>query len=198
MRKVIDMKSFVLASIALVLAVSARDASAQGFISPFVGTTLTSPSTSGSKSSPGFGIALGSLGNIVGLDAELAYFPEVLDKAANSLSKSRALTFSADALIGPHVGPVKPYAALGAGSMNLNFTGLKSLVNPSPDSISTNYFTVNVGGGLIGFLTNHVGVRGDLRYFRAYGVNVADLEGAGLSLNHFDFWRATGGLVLTF
>ena len=82
--------------------------------------------------------------------------------------------------------------------MNLNFTGLSSLVNPTPDSLSTNYFTVNVGGGVIGFLTTHLGVRGDLRYFRAYGVDIADLEGAGLKLNHFDFWRASGGLVLTF
>ena len=192
------MRVFVIASLVLVFSVAARDASAQGFISPFVGTTLTSPSTSGSQSRPGFGIALGTLGNVVGLDAEVAYFPEVLDKAANSLSKSRALTFSVDTLIGPHIGPVKAYGALGAGSMNLNFTGLSSLVNPTPDSLSTNYFTVNVGGGVIGFLTTHLGVRGDLRYFRAYGVDIADLEGAGLKLNHFDFWRASGGLVLTF
>ena len=56
-------------------------------------------------------------------------------------------------LIGPTVGRVKPYVALGAGDLHLNVTSLANVVVPNPESISTNYFTVNVGGGVMGFVT---------------------------------------------
>jgi hypothetical protein len=72
---------------------------------------------------------------------------------------------------------------------------LSSVVVPNPESVSTNFVTVNAGGGVIGFLKKGIGVRGDVRYFRAYGFDVSSLEGAGLRLNHFDFWRASAGVV---
>ena len=61
------------------------------------------------------------------------------------------------------------------------------------------YFTFNVGGGVMGFFTSHLGVRGDLRYYRAFGFKLADLDSAGLKLDRFDFWRGnirTGGEIL--
>jgi opacity protein-like surface antigen len=189
-------RSIVIVTFLCMLA--ARSAAAQGFVNPFVGTTLTSPSQTGSATKPGFGIAFGGLGAIVGGETEIAYYPQVIDNAANGLAKSRVFTFSGGVLLGPTIGRVKPYAALGAGDMYLNVTRLSSLVVPDPNSISTNYFTFNVGGGVMGFFTEHLGVRGDLRYFRAYGFNVADLQTTGLSLNHFDFWRASIGLAAKF
>lgn len=48
------------------------------------------------------------------------------------------------------------------------------------------------------FFTPHLGVRGDLRYFRAYGIKVTDLQNAGLSWDRFDFWRASIGLAAKF
>jgi hypothetical protein len=191
-------KRLTLAFCALAMVLGAHDAAAQGFINPFAGTTLTSPSVNGTKSKPGFGVAFGSLGGFFGADTEIAYYPEVLDKAANGLAKSRAFTFSGDMLIGPKIGPVKPYAAGGAGNMWVNVTSVKSIFIPNPESISNSYFTVNVGGGVVALLAPHFGVRGDARYFRAFGFNTTDLSGAGLKLSHFDFWRAAGGLVLTF
>ena len=96
------------------------------------------------------------------------------------------------------VSPVKPYGAAGLGNLNLNVTRLSSLVVPSPESISSNYLTVNVGGGVMGFFTTHLGIRGDLRYFRAYGFKLTDLAAAGLALDRFDFWRAGVGVVVKF
>ena len=43
-----------------------------------------------------------------------------------------------------------------------------------------------------------LGVRGDLRYFKAYGFNIDDVVAARLTLNSFDFWRANIGLLVTF
>ncbi len=177
---------------------AARMSAAQGFVSPFVDTTLTSPSPTGSSSKPGFGVAIGNIGKIVGAETEIGYQPEVIDNTANALQKSRVITFSGNTLIGPTIGRIKAYGAVGVGDLYLNVTRLSSLVIPNPSSISTNYFTVNVGGGVMGFFTTHLGVRADLRYFRAYGFKVTDLETAGLALDRFDFWRASIGFAAKF
>ena len=177
---------------------AAHEAAAQGFVSPFVDTTLSSPSAVGSSSKPGFGIAFGSLGKIIGGETEIAYQPELLDNTANALAKSRVITFSGNVLIGPTIGRVKAYGEVGAGDLYLNVTKLSSIVVPNPASISTNYFTINVGGGVMGFFTEHMGVRADVRYFRAFGFKVDDLQTAGLVLDRFDFWRASVGFAAKF
>ncbi len=189
--------SAFVAAVFLVVA-GARGAAAQIFVNPFVDTTLSAPSTSGSRSQPGFGIAIGNVGTIVGFETEFAYHPELFDNAANALAKSHVLTLAQNILVGPTIGRVKPYGAAGAGDLYLNVTRLSSVVIPSPESISTNYFTVNVGGGLMGFVTAHLGVRADLRYYRAYGFKLTDLQTAGLALDRFDFWRAGVGVVAKF
>jgi hypothetical protein len=191
------MKRAIPFAIALVIA-SAGRSQAQAFVSPFVGVTLTSPSATGGRSKPGYGVAFGGFGGIVGFETELAYYPEVLDNSANGLSKSRVLTFTGDTLIGPKIGSWKPYGAFGFGNMNLNVTSLANAVVPNPENVSSNYFTLNVGGGAVGSFAAHIGARADLRYFKAYGFNLTDLEGAGLALDHFDFWRASIGIAFVF
>jgi hypothetical protein len=192
-------RSIVIAA-AFLLVCTAREVSAQGFINPFVGTTLTSPSTSGSSSKPGFGIALGGIGKIIGGETEIGYYPAVLDNGANGLAKNKVITLSGNTLIGPMIGPIKAYGALGFGDLYLNVTSLSSIAIPNPSSISTNYFTVNTGGGVMGFFSSHLGVRGDLRYYRAFGFKVTDVQSAtpGFALDRFDFWRANFGLVAKF
>jgi opacity protein-like surface antigen len=189
--------SAFVAAVFLVVA-GARGAAAQIFVNPFVDTTLSAPSTSGSRSQPGFGIAIGNVGTVVGFETEFAYHPELFDNTANGLAKSHVLTLAQNILVGPTIGRVKPYGAAGAGDLYLNVTRLSSLVIPNPESISTNYFTVNVGGGVMGFVTAHLGVRADLRYYRAYGFKLTDLQTAGLALDRFDFWRAGVGVVAKF
>jgi hypothetical protein len=192
------MKRFVFTALAFVLVGLPRDGAAQGFINPFVGTTLTSPSTSGSHSKPGFGVAFGGIGRIIGVETEIAYYPAVLDNASNAIAKNKVITFSGNTLIGPTIGPIKAYGALGFGDLYLNVTSLSSIVVPNPASISTNYFTFNTGGGVMGFFASHLGVRGDVRYYRAFGFKLADVAGAGLALDRFNFWRANFGLVAKF
>ena len=195
------MNRFILLGGTFLVLFAARDAAAQGFISPFVGTTLSSPTATGSSTKPGFGVAFGGLGKFIGGETEIAYYPEVIDNSTNALAKSRVISFSGDTLIGPTIGRVKPYVALGAGDLHLNVTKLASVLIPNPASLSNDYFSFNVGGGVMGFVTNHLGVRADLRYFRAFGIKVADLDNAGLAglaLDHFNFWRASVGLAAKF
>ena len=188
----------LIACAALVIVSATHDAAAQGFVSPFVDTTLSSPSATGSSSKAGFGMSFGNIGKIVGFETEIGYQPEVIDNSANALAKSRVFIFSGDVLVGPTIGRIKAYGAVGGGNLNLNVSRVSTLVIPDPESISNNYFTFNVGGGVMGFFTDHLGVRGDLRYFRAYGFKIDDLQNVGLALDRFDFWRAGIGFVAKF
>jgi len=191
------MKRFVLICALVLLA--AHDAAAQGFIVPFVGTTLTSPSPKSDSTKPGYGVAFGGMGRIVGAETEIAYYPEVIDNAPNAIAKSRVISFSGGMLIGPRLGAVTPYFALGAGNLNLNVTGVSSVLVPNPESISNNYFTFNTGGGVMGYFSDHFGVRGDLRYFRAFGLKLDDLENVGgFEFDRFNFWRGYFGLAIKF
>ena len=104
------MKRFTFLASAFLLVCVSRDAAAQGFINPFVGTTVTSPSAPGSSSKPGFGAALGGIGKIVGFETEIAYYPELLDNTANALAKNKVITFSGNTLIGPTIGARKNMA----------------------------------------------------------------------------------------
>jgi hypothetical protein len=189
----------VIPSAVLVCLALAPDAAAQGFVNPFIGTTFATASLQGDKSSPGFGVAFGNIGKIVGFDTEIAYYPELLNNAANALAKSKVVTFAGNTLIGPTLGPVKVYGAIGAGALYLNVTSVSSVVVPNPESFSSTYFAFNVGGGVMGFFNSHLGVRGDLRYHRVFGVDFTDLaESSELALDRFDFWRASIGVAVKF
>ncbi len=190
------MKRFVLICVFVLLA--AHDAAAQAFVVPFIGTTLTSPSKNGDSTKPGYGVAFGGMGKIIGAETEIAYYPEVIDTAPNAIAKSRVISFSGGMLIGPRLGPVTPYFAIGAGNLNLNVTGVSSVIVPNPESISNNYFTFNTGGGVMGFFSDHIGVRGDLRYFRAFGLKFDELANTGIGFDKFNFWRASIGLAVKF
>jgi opacity protein-like surface antigen len=182
----------------LLVVFAPRGAAAQSFVSPFVDTTLSSPSGTAGGSKPGFGISFGKLGHVVGQETEVTYHPELIDNDANALAKSHVFTFSENLLVGPTIGSVKPYGTIGGGALYLNATSVASVAIPNPQSISNNYFTIDVGGGVMGFFSQHVGVRGDLRYFRAYGLKIGDLEASGLTFNRFDFWRASVGVAFKF
>ena len=192
--------------IGLVLSVLAAPgtASAQNFfLSPFLDTTLTSPSGSGGASKAGFGLSLGKFGGVVGTETEVGYHPQILDNDVNALAKSHVFTASQNLLVGPRIGNVKPYGAMGAGDLYLN-VGSTSLVptdiNSIAEQMSNNYFTINFGGGAMYFFNKRMAARGDLRYFKAYGFDLPDAETEEFSLkfNKFTFWRAAFGVTFAF
>jgi opacity protein-like surface antigen len=87
---------------------------------------------------------------------------------------------------------VRPYATGGIGLV-------KSHVSTDPlvlfDS-SNNDFGWNIGGGVMVFLGEHIGVRGDIRHFHTF----EDLEilNFPLSETKLDFGRASAALVFRF
>jgi opacity protein-like surface antigen len=95
-------------------------------------------------------------------------------------------------MVAPRFGVVQPYGLIGLGL-------IKTHVEFSPASVlesNNNHFGWDVAGGLMVFLSEHVGLRGEIRHFHAF----QDLEvlGIGLADEKMDFGRAAGGLVFRF
>jgi opacity protein-like surface antigen len=88
---------------------------------------------------------------------------------------------------------VRPYAAGGLGLLRTRIGGDDDFIRGRNSNVG-----LNVGGGVMGDLSDRIGLRGDIRYFR----DLQRLEGESefFSLGHdkLDFWRATVGVTFRF
>ena len=83
-------------------------------------------------------------------------------------------------------GRIQSYIVSGVGLVRLR-------VALNQTSLDSNVIGYDVGGGVNGFFTKHVGIRGDVRHFHTFqDVNVL------LVSEKLSFWRASLGLALTF
>lgn len=185
----------VAASAMLLVLASATDGRAQGFISPFVGFNFGGdsgcPEITGCEDKHlNVGVSLGTMGSIFGFEEEFAYARDFLGTAPGF--SSNVLTLMSNVMLAPKLGPARPYLLAGVGLIKthaeLTATNLLTTTN--------NQFGWNIGGGLMGFFGEHVGVRGDIRYFHAF----QDLSILVVSLGSqkLDFGRASAGLVVKF
>lgn len=110
---------------------------------------------------------------------------------------SSVQTLMANVILGAPIGGtsgagIRPYAVGGIGLMRASLSGAGDLF----DNLSTNELGLNVGGGIVAFFGDSVGIRADARYFR--GLQKGNDEGADLDLEDFDFWRGTVGITFRF
>jgi opacity protein-like surface antigen len=177
----------------IIMLAAAATARAEGFISPLIGFNFGGDSgcpTIGDceDKRANFGVGIGSMGSVLGFEAEFAYAKDFFGEAP-SYSSSVA-TVMANAMIVPNLGPVRPYATIGMGLIKAN-------VEATPDSLlssENNDFGWNIGGGAFIFFGPHVGVRGDVRYFHSF--EEFELLGQPLSDTKLDFGRVSGAFVL--
>jgi hypothetical protein len=178
-----------------VMLLGATTARAEVILTPFAGAAFGGVTE---RSRATYGVALGFLGNgVIGFEAEFATTPEFFGDSAHSgvFTKNDVVTLMGSVLLAVPAGPVRLYGAAGAGLMKsrLEAPDLLSDVNSTD-------FGINVGGGLIGYVGSHVGLRADIRYFR----DLSDLNPSGdivdfnLALGKVDYWRAVGGLTFKF
>jgi opacity protein-like surface antigen len=141
-----------------------------------------------------YGGALGFLGDgPVGFELEFAATPDFFGEGDEGVfSENNVLTAMGSLLLAPSDGPLRLYAAAGAGLLKTRLQDPGRLLE-----FDSNDFGINVGGGLLVALGDHVALRGDVRYFR----DLQDDEPDGdfdLDLGTVDYWRAAGGLTLKF
>jgi opacity protein-like surface antigen len=180
---------------AAILTFTAQPASAQGFVSPLLGYDFGGdsgcPEIRGCENKKlNFGVGLGTFGPILGAEFDLSYAKDFFGTAPGY--SSNVLTMMGNLLIGPRIGPVQPY---GTGGIGL----IKTEVDFAPSALldsSNNHLGWNIGGGVMIFPAQHVGVRGDIRYFHAF----QDLEVLGFPLGDtkLDFGRASAAIVFRF
>ena len=181
---------------ALTLALSPAAAQADWLFTPNIGGGFGG-SASGREHLT-YGASIGWMGSgIFGFEADLAYTPEFFegdDDDFDFIDSSNVTSFMANVLIGIPVGGqtgggIRPYASGGLGVLQQGVQSDDDLFE-----ITNNEFGVNVGGGIMGFVSDHVGFRGDLRYYRALTDPESDNE-FDVDFGDFDFWRATAGLT---
>ena len=180
----------ILAAALLAASPAAAQSESNGwFASPFLGTTFSGDTT---KSAPVVGASAGWLGGHLGFEGEVADAPDFFEQTG-FLTSRRVTTVMGNALYSPSYGAVRVYGTAGAGLVRPHLAEAGDLA-----SIEVSKFGFNVGGGIIGYVSDHAGVRGDIRYIRTTGTSDADVNPFGLDLSKFEFWRASAGLVVTF
>jgi opacity protein-like surface antigen len=161
----------------------AAPASAQWFATPYLGANIGNEDDGLEKTSANFGVSAGFLGErALGLEVDLGRAQDLfLDTPVTSLM--------VNGIVGVPSGRTRPYVAGGLGLMHASafeVSGVELL--PSQSDLG-----INVGGGVMTELSDRVGLRGDLRYFRAL---VDETSAAGGILEDYQYWRATVGVTL--
>lgn len=170
MRRVIKMLVFVAAAAIVNLPTVVR---AEGYINPWAGINFAGDPTP-QKGFHTFGVSAGDTGSKAGLDINFGYTNHYVKADSKVVDLMVGLT------AGPQLGngaqSARPYVVGGVG-----------LLRSGSGDFADNNFGFNVGGGVFLFFTDNIGIRGEVRYFRALN---------GGDLLDFHFTRAQLGIVI--
>ena len=199
--------------VAAVSTASARTASADWVVTPFVGWNFNGSAevqgTGGTEFSDKFekkinyGVSLAAMGaGVVGFELDFGYSPNFFEGSTSGsgfdfANDSNVTTLMANAIIGVPVGGqtgggVRPYVVGGVGLIRTNVQDASEFFEVN----TKNDFGFDVGGGVMGFFTDNVGIRGDVRYFRSFSGSSDNVAGIGVS--DFNFWRGSVGVSFRF
>jgi len=190
-----------------------RTASADWVVTPFVGwNTGGSADVSGSNGTTfgskfghkvDYGVSLTGMGKgVIGGEVDFGYSPSFFANTTDNssfqfTSGSNLTTLTGNLIVGIPVGghgaQIRPYAVGGVGLIRSNVQDAAGLF----DVTTKNDFGFDVGAGAMGFVSQNVGIRGDVRYFRGFRGSDSDTL-TGLGLSNFNFWRASVGVAFKF
>jgi hypothetical protein len=187
---------------ALALALSPASARADWLFTPNIGAGfgMNSGDAAGGGEHLTYGVSLGWMGEgIIGWEADLAYTPEFFEGDDDDLDvvntgDSNVTSIMGNVIVGIPIGGqtgggVRPYFAGGAGLLQTRVEDADAVFE-----VDNNDFGINLGGGVMGFMTDNVGFRGDIRYFRGFGEDTSN-DQVDIDLSDFDFWRGTVGVT---
>lgn len=167
-------------------------AHADGYISPFLGVNFGNSSGNGRMN---VGANAGWLsGGILGLEADFGYAPGFFGNkgtfGSNSVMDVMGNVVLAAPMGASHGVSVRPYATVGIGVLRSTIDGTSGRA-----SVTSSEAGLNAGAGVMGFMSPHFGLRGDVRYFRNLTDN-STANDANVDFGAFHFWRASFGIVL--
>ena len=205
------MRKVCIAVLTLVaLAGAPRAASADWLFTPFVGMNWGGTADFGNvgdfeddfEKRSDFGASLAYMGGgAIGFEIDFGWSPNFFENTRGvgdfEFGDSNVTTLMANLTLGVPIGGqsgpgFRPYASGGAGL-------IKARIGDADDLFRVNAtdWGFNVGAGIIGFFTDNIGLRGDVRYFRSLEDNEPDDE-FDIALSNFHFWRGSVGLTIRF
>lgn len=140
-----------------------------------------------------YGGALTFMGDgAFGFEVEGAYTPDFFGDSDVAFANNNVSSLMANILIGANMGPRgKIFLTVGGGVLKTQVADVDEFFE-----IDNTDFGASAGLGAIGYFSDHVGVRGDIRYFRNFGEETnGDFD---FEFGDFGFWRGTGGLAIRF
>jgi len=181
--------------VVLMVVGTARRASAEGFINPFVNYHFGGDSACPSllqcdTARLGLGVSVGALGSVVGFEEDLAFGKDFF--GTEPLVDSTVITVMSNLIVGPKLGQVRPYVIGGIGLLRI----AAATALPNVTVSDSNNVGFDLGGGLMILFGSHVGIRGDIRGYRSLqDLNVFGVLVPGTKLQ---FGRVSGGLLFVF
>jgi hypothetical protein len=183
------------------LVVTAAPAFAEWQIRPFLGvtfggdTTLADPENAAGKPKLTYGISGGLLGEVLGVEADVARTSGFLegDQALNLDSSITTLTGNVTIALPRSIAEytLRPYFVGGTGIMRVATRDFFGSFNRT-DILTT----IDLGGGVTGFLSRNVGVSWDVRHFHT--INGKVVPGVTLGPEQVSFWRANMALAFRY
>ena len=174
----------------LLLVLTSAPARADGFLTPFIGYDFGGDSstcaglTDCSPRRTSYGVSVGATGTSRGFEEDLSYTKGFFGAAPGA--ENSVFSAMSNLLFLGAPGRIQSYIVSGVGLVRLR-------VSFNQTSVDSNVIGYDLGGGVNGFFTKHVGMRGDVRYFHTFqDVNVL------LVSRKLAFWRASLGLTLKF
>jgi len=134
-----------------------------------------------------YGLSVTAMGKgIIGGEFDFSFTPKFVDETAvtNSVREANVMgnVIVGIPIGGTHGATIRPYAVGGIGLIRAT-----AKASDFADKLSTNDFAYDIGGGVLGTVNTHFGLRADLRYLSTTS-----------NTNDYNFWRGTGGVVLKF
>lgn len=188
----------------LVLCAPAR-ASAEWLFTPFAGMNWGGSATFGDvgdfddefEKRGSFGASLAMGEGTTGFEIDFGWSPNFFENTTGGgdfeFGDNNVTTVMANLTLGMHSGAgVRPYVLGGVGIIKTRAEHARDLF----DVASTDW-GFNLGGGVMGFFSDAVGLRADIRYFRSLQDHEDD-DDFDIGLSEFKFWRGSLGLTFRF
>ncbi|HKH71837.1 MAG TPA: outer membrane beta-barrel protein [Vicinamibacterales bacterium] len=188
---------------ALLCGVSPAAARADGLFIPYIGWNFGGDaggefSDAVDSSRLNWGASLAWMGGgVIGFEGDFGYSPDFFGKT--DLGGSKVFTAFGNVMLGVPFGGqkgfgIRPYGVVGIGLVYAEGEAFET----AGRELNENKIGWDFGGGVMMFFTSHVGIRGDIRYFRTFqALDVLDIEienGPG----DLDFTRGSVGFVVRF
>ena len=139
-----------------------------------------------------FGVRLGAMGGgVFGGDIDVGYTPDFFGKGT-VFDSSGVLTVMGNVVVGLPLGPVRPYFLGGLGLVRRTVTYAPGT---GLGSVTDSRAAYSIGGGVNFFVSEHVGINADLRYFRNFSTGNSLVD---LSDDPFNFARGSVGVTFKF